>query len=43
MYQARGARPCGCQPLGAVALNVLSDNSTAYAEATQTADIDQSN
>ena len=27
----------------AVALNVLSDNSIAYAEATQTADIDQSN
>ena len=27
----------------AVALNVLSDNSTAYASATQTADIDQSN
>jgi hypothetical protein len=27
----------------AVALNVLSDNSTAYANAEQTADIDQSN
>jgi predicted peroxiredoxin len=27
----------------AVALNVLSDGSTAYANATQTADIDQSN
>jgi hypothetical protein len=27
----------------ALALNVLSDNSLAYAEATQTADIDQSN
>jgi hypothetical protein len=27
----------------AVALNVLSDNSTAYANATQNADIDQSN
>jgi hypothetical protein len=27
----------------AVALNALSDNSTAYANATQTADIDQSN
>jgi hypothetical protein len=27
----------------AVALNALSDNSTAYASATQTADIDQSN
>jgi len=27
----------------AVALNVLSDNSVAYAEATQDADIDQSN
>jgi hypothetical protein len=27
----------------AVALNVLSDNSVAYANATQTADIDQSN
>lgn len=27
----------------AVALNALSDNSTAYANATQSADIDQSN